>query len=309
MKATCFSCLGLVVLAISAARVSADDARPAASDASPEKYTLSYKFHPGETVRWEVLQQARVRTTVAETAKVAETVTKSVKVWRVKEVAPDGAATFEHLVESVQMRTKFSGRPEVRYNSVTDEAPPPGFEGVAQSIGVPIAVVKMSPQGEILHRERKPVPAAAQNTEGKMTIPLPGEPIAVGHTWEFPYVVELPLENGTIKKVKTLQTFRLQSVKTGVATIEVATRILTPIHDPALEAKLIQREQSGTVRFDLDAGRVLGQQMDLDRRVVGFTPNNPASSIHYVSRFTETLLSDQPEVAERPASPTAASTN
>ena len=91
-------------------------------------------------------------------------------------------------------------------------------------------------------------------------------------------------------------------MKTDVATIRVATKILTPLHDPVLEAKLIQREQRGTVRFDLAAGRILGQQMDLDRRVVGFTPNNPASSLHYLMRFTETLLADEAKTASRPKS-------
>jgi len=305
MKATYALFVGLLVLAIVAARASADDSPAAPADSGSEKYTLRYQFHPGETVRWEVLQQARVRTTLAGTTGVAETVTKSVKAWRVKDVEPDGTTTFEHLVESVDMRHQFTDQPEVRYSSLTDEQPPPGFDDVAQSIGVPIAVVKMDCLGEILHRERKPLKAAAQNNEGLMTIPLPDEPIAIGHTWDLPCDVDLPLENGTVKKVKILQKFKLQSVKTGVATIEVGTKILTPLHDPALEAKLIQREQSGTVRFDLDAGRVLGQQMDLDRRVVGFTPNNPASSLHYVTRFTETLLPDPPDVASRPHSPTA----
>jgi hypothetical protein len=133
-----------------------------------------------------------------------------------------------------------------------------------------------------------------------MTIPLPGEAVPVGHRWSFPCDVELPLENGTVKKIKTLQTFQLEGVKTDVATIQVATKILTPLHDPTLEAKLIQREQQGTVRFDLAAGRILGQQMDLDRRVVGFTPNNPASSLHYLMRFTETLLPDEAKTASRP---------
>ena len=305
MKANSPLSIGLLALVIVAARAAADDSPAAPSDSDPETYTLRYRFHPGETVRWEVLQQARVRTTLNGTTQVAESVTKSVKAWRVKEVEPDGTATFEHLVESVDMRHHFTDRPEVRYRSSTDEEPPPGFENVAQSIGVPIAVVKMDCHGKILDRTRKPLKAAAQNNDGLMTIPLPQEPIAVGHTWELPCDVDLPLENGTVKKVKILQKFKLQGVKTGVATIEVGTRILTPLHDPALEAKLIQKEQSGTVRFDVDAGRVLGQQMDLDRRVVGFTPNNPASSLHYVTRFTETLLPDPPDVASRAGSPTA----
>jgi hypothetical protein len=299
MKASLPLSLALVLLAVCAGRIAADPPEPAAADPEPVKYTLRYTFQPGETVRWEVLQQARVRSTIGETTQVAETVTRSVKAWRVTDTAPDGTATFEHFVERVDMRHKFTGQPEVRYNSVTDDEPPPGYQNVAESVGEVLSVVELSPQGEVLHRERKRVRAAAQNREGLMTIPLPEEPVAIGHTWRFPCTVELPLDNGTIKRVKTLQTFKLCDVKTGVATIEVGTQILTPIHDPAIEAKLVQREQSGTVRFDVDAGRVLRQQMDLDRRVVGFAPNNPASSLHYVTRFTEKLLPDAPQVAGR----------
>jgi hypothetical protein len=70
---------------------------------------------------------------------------------------------------------------------------------------------------------------------------------------------------------------------------------------------------TGWVKFDLEAGRVVSQQLELDKHVVGF--NGPASSMHYVTRVTETLLGDgeagsaeagsQPgadETAERPAS-------
>ncbi len=298
--------IGWALLAILSASAAAEDAQATESSSDAETYSLRYKFRPGETIRWEVTHQARIRSTVSGTTEVTEMVTKSVKAWRVTDVKPDGTATFEHLVESVQMRQKFSGRQEVRYNSLTDQQPPPGFESLAASIGVPISVVTMDAQGEVLRRERKPVEAAAQNSDGLITIPLPEEAVPVGHRWSFPCEIELPLENGTVKKIKTLQTFELEGMKTDVATIRVATKILTPLHDPVLEAKLIQREQRGTVRFDLAAGRILEQQMDLDRRVVGFTPNNPASSLHYLMRFTETLLGDEAKTASRPKSAEAA---
>jgi len=307
MKTTCCLLIGLVPLAIFAAPACGDDSKAAESQPGSEKYTLRYSFQPGETIRWEVLQQTRIRMTVSGSTQTSEMVSKSVKAWRVTHVEPDGTATFEHLVESVDMRQKFSGRQEVRYNSQTDEKPAPGFESVAAVVGVPLAVIRMNTRGEILSRERKAVKGAAKNEEGQMTIPLPEEAVPVGHTWSFPYDIDLPLENGTVKKIKTLQTFTLREVKTGVATIEVATKILTPIHDPALEAKLIQREQSGTLRFDIDAGRVLRQQMDIDRRVVGFTSNNPASSLHYLNRFTEILLTEEPKMASRPKSAEAES--
>ena len=129
-----------------------------------------------------------------------------------------------------------------------------------------------------------------------MTIPLPEEPVAVGHTWSIPQEIDIPLEGGGVKKVKAVQQFVLEEVKTGVATIRVSTEVLTPITDPAVESQLVQRESAGRVRFDIDEGRVLGQQMDIDKHVVGF--RGEASSIHYVNRFSERLVPEPARTAE-----------
>ncbi len=260
------------------------------------KYTLRYKFHPGETIRWEVEHRSNVRATVSGTTKTTETLSISVKAWRLIDVRPDGAATFEHSVERVDMRQKLTGRDEVRYDSRTDAKPPVGFEDVARSVGVPLSVVTIDAKGKVLHRERRDVKTAAQN-EGWMTIPLPEQPVPVGHTWSLPQDIDIPLESGGVKRVKAIQQFTLEEVRTGVATIRVSTEVLTPITDPAIESQLVQREAAGRVRFDIDAGRIIGQQMDIDKHVVGF--RGQASSIHYVNRFSERLLPERGRTARR----------
>jgi hypothetical protein len=109
-----------------------------------------------------------------------------------------------------------------------------------------------------------------------------------------------------VKKVRTRQKFTLDAVSDDLATITVDSQVLTPIHDPAIEAQLIQRMSSGTIRFDISAGRVLSQQLDLDRHVIGFS--GASSSMHYVTRFSEKLLkTPAPETAraEEPDSATA----
>lgn len=293
--ACCFSA-GLVALAFPLAAVPRTDiTNPPRADAP--KYTLRYRFRSGETLRWEVVHRKKIDTTVSGITQTAETRSRSVKVWQVCDVGAEGTVTFEHLVESVDMWQKLSGRPEVRYDSQTDEKPPLGFEHVAQSVGVPLSVITMNATGKILKRKRKPRPATAQG-QGPMTIPLPEQPVAVGDTWSVPENIEIRLNTGGIKRIKARQQFTLQTVKTGVATIHVATQVLTPIDDPALEAQLIQRQSSGTVRFDVDAGRIIGQRMDLDKRVVGYP--NPASSFHYVTRFTEKLLPATTRTASGP---------
>ncbi|MBN2476739.1 MAG: hypothetical protein JXB62_19165 [Pirellulales bacterium] len=264
-----------------------------ADDAST--YTLRYRFHPGETLRWAVEHRSMIDTTVSGSSQTAETFSRSLKAWRVQDVQPDGSATFVHSVESVEMRQKLAGCEEVRYNSRTDPQPPVGFRQVARSVGVPLSTVTLDARGNILRRTREQVKAAA--SEGQITVPLPQQPVPVGYTWSFPHEIDVKTNTGLIRKVKARQTFTLQSVKTGVATIGVATQILTPVDDPAIESQLIERASSGTVRFDIDAGRVIAQQMDLDKRLVGYP--NPASSIHYLTRFTEKLLPAEVETASR----------
>lgn len=225
----------------------------AASEA--EKYTLHYKFHPGETLRWEVEHRSKVRATVSGTTQTTETLSTSVKAWRVADVLPDGSATFEHRVQWVNMRQTLTGRKEVHYDSRTGEKPPLGFEDAAKSVGVPLSIVKMDARGKVLHRQDiKPRPVVAPQKpppqkspaqdQGWMTIPLPDEPVPVGYKWSLPLDIDVPLESGAVKKVKAVQQFELEGVKTGVATIRVSTDILTPITDPAVESQLVQREST-----------------------------------------------------------------
>jgi hypothetical protein len=281
--------LGAFLLSTTTAALAADDAT----------YTLRYKFTPGETVRWKVVHKAKVDTTVSGTSQTAETDSTSIKVWRVVSVdSKSGAATFEHSVESVEMRQQLTGREEVRYSSLTDKEPPVGFEDAARNVGVILSVVTLDATGEVLSRENKRQPATATAAEGQITVPLPKQPVHIGDTWTAPYELPLADKNGRVVQVKTRQRFKLEDVTGDIATISVETQILTPISDPGIEAQLVQRESNGKVRFDRVAGRVIGQQMDLDKKVHGFA--GEASVLHYVMRFSEEMLPAGTSTATRP---------
>lgn len=249
-------------------------------------YLLRYRFKPDETIRWDVLHRGRTQTTVSGTTQTSETVSKSTKIWKVTQVNDDGSAVFEHQVENVDMWQKMSGCEEIRYNSETDKEPPHGFESAADRVGKPLVRVTLDACGNV--KERVELTAKkGQDTEGQITIPLPEEAVSAGHTWRVPHDVYVPMEDGRTKKILVHQSFTLDSVKNEIATIRVATQILTPVRDPAIEAKLIDRYRSGTVRFDIASGRILSQQMDLDKQVIGF--RGPDSRVHYLTRFTEQL--------------------
>lgn len=282
-------------VSLSSAGWASDSATPAAQ---PAKYLLRYRFQPGQTLRWEVLHQASVRTSIGGNAQTVDTVTRSDKVWRVKDVDSKGLATFDHSVENVEMRRSSPGGATVRYNSRTDQKPPPGFEQAAKSVGKTLVTVQLDGQGKVVKRERHDGAAAGPSSQdAQMTIPLPEEAVPVGHTWSFPYEINVPGSNGIPKKIRLAQRFTLEEVKTDVATIRLVTQILTPVSDPAMEAKLVQYQSAGTVRFDVDAGQILSQQVDIDRHVVGF--RGEVSSLHYLTRFTENLQKSPAKVAAK----------
>jgi hypothetical protein len=265
-----------------------------------EKYSLRYKFHAGETLRWNVEQRTDMRTTVSKSTQDTETASFSMKVWRVKEVQPDGIAVFEHSVEWIDMRQKLSGASEVTYDSRKDKEAPPGFQDVASAVGVPLSTITLDPLGKVVKREKNKVKGSSTQEGGEITMPLPSEAIEVGYVWTQPCDIDIPIPTGGMKKIKAVQRFKLESVKTGVATISITTQLLTPVTDPAIEAQVVQRQGEGKVRFDIDAGRVLSQNRDTDKHVIGF--RGEASSLHYVNRFSEEFVAEPPVVAVEKAS-------
>ncbi len=266
-----------------------------AEEAAAPRHLLRYRFRPGEQLQWRVTHRANVRTTVADVEQAAETSSISTKIWRIQEVLPDGSCIFEQSVQDVRMTQRLSGRSEVRFDSTSSDPPPAGFEGVAKTIGKPLARITLDTLGRV--RQREQLETEAFQTPGLLTVPLPEEPVAVGESWSFPYEVEVPLRSGTIKRIKVQQKFTLQSIKAGVAEIGLKTVVLTPIDDPLVEVQLIQRINEGTVRFDIDAGRIVSQEMVLERSVVGF--QGETSRLRYATRFEEEFVPG-PVAAARP---------
>lgn len=289
--------LAVSVWTLLAMNVRADEAPDAPKPESP-KHTLRYKFRAGETIRTKVLHQVLLSTTISGSKQDAETISGSVKVWKVLDADKSGQCTFVHSVESVDMCQKLTGRQEITYNSEKDKQAPPGYEMVAQSIGIPLTEITMDASGKVLKREEKRSNAPAHSESNQMVMPLPEGPIAVGESWDVPHDVPITLEDRSVKLIKTRQHYTLEKVSNGVATIAVATQVLTPVNNPKIQSQLIQRLTKGTIRFDIDAGRVLSQELELDERVLGF--QGADSSLHYLGRFTEEYIQPESKSASKP---------
>lgn len=266
-----------------------------ADEPPADKHLLQYNFKIGEVIRYRVRHATEIRTTIEETTQEAESSSESVKAWKVTDVLPNGEMQFVHVVESVRMVNTVPNRGTTRYDSEADKTPPVGFEQAARAVGVPLSVIRITPEGEIVEREEKH-PQPPNSEDMPITLQLPSAPIAVGEQWDFTYEVDAERKSKAKLKVRTRRVCTLKKVEAGIATINVEYQILTPV-SAYVESQLIQKLTKGTVRFDIDAGRTVSQRHDADRRVIGFS--GKASSMHFVSRLEERLLDSEEKLARR----------
>jgi hypothetical protein len=257
-------------------------------------YLLRYKFALGETMRYEVKQSTSLRTSMENTTQRNSSQTESVKVWKVTDVLPTGEIEFVHLVESVKMSNEGTKR---SFDSTSSAPPATGFEAAARAIGVPLVQVRISPSGKILSREQKTPQQEAPSPDMPITLELPEQAVRLGERWSHSYDVPVKKASGAEVKIRTRRLCRLRQVKNGVATIDVEYQILTPV-DATLRSQIIDRLTKGSIRFDVERGRVIQQTHEVDRREIGFAPTNQASSMHLTARTTERLLTSEPAVAE-----------
>ena len=258
---------------------------------------LEYRFRVGDRIQMQVAHRALTETTINDTTQTVETMTDSRKTWTVTAVDVAGRATLEHSVDDVRMTSRTSDRGEVRWSSDDDTDPPPGYETVRQSLGVPLTRMVVDRDGRIIDRvELRPCPPASSGD--LVVVPLPEEPVAVGAEWTVPQEVVVEAPNGPRKAVRTRLRYRLESVAEGQATIRVDTTVLTPVDDPRLEARLLERIWDGDIVFDIEAGRVISRRTAIDRRVVGF--GGPQSSVRYKASLVEKFMPAANPAQEKP---------
>jgi hypothetical protein len=268
---------------------------PSKKGSKEQKWLLQYQFQMGEVLRYQVHHMANVRTTIEETTQQVESKSDSIKAWKVTDVLPDGSMEFVHVVEHVRMSNKTPSRPWAEYDSQHNKTPPVGFEQAARSVGVPISVIRLAPTGEILAREEK-IPQPGHTPDMPITVRLPDSPIGVGTKWNDSYQVRVQRKSGANLKIQTRRHCKLLKVQHGIATFRVDYQILTPV-DAYTESQLVERLTKGTVRFDLEKGRIVSQEMAVDRRVLGFSGGT--SSMHFISKLEERLLGPNEKLARR----------
>ena len=255
------------------------------ADATKE-YRLAYRMKSGQNIRSRVVHLVSMDTKIEGEFESLKSRSVSTRVFQISNVDDQGNMTFVHLVEDAELWQKVTGKDEVRYDSKRNEVVPENYIKVAEAIGKPLATITVSPTGTVVRRDD----AVSQFNPGiGMLLPqLPSKSVRIGQRWFSMEKVRVRLKNGRVQAIQIRKQYKLEHVKNGLATISVRTQVLTPVSDPKIQSQLMQRLQHGTIKFDLDAGRIYSSKMELDERVIGF--RGAASMIHYLSRMTETQV-------------------
>jgi hypothetical protein len=260
-----------------------------------QTYKLEYRFSPKQIISTEVIHLANTETTINGNSQESESRTVSEKIWTIESVSKDGTATIIQSLRRVDMSQKLPGHPRVTYNSEKDTLVPMEFQAVANSVQKPLSRIKVDRTGEVVDRVDL-LPNGVMPGLGQVVTPLPKKAVPINGEWYFPIEVHVRLDDGTFKKIKTRQRYRLKSVKNGVATIVLKTQVLTPINDRRVEVQLVQQITNGTIRFDMDSGQLDEMEINWDESVVGYRGAN--SRFKILARYTEKTLSAV-EVAAR----------
>jgi hypothetical protein len=285
-------------LADEATPTAAKTAATADEPAAPKPtYDLRYKCAIGDILRYEVAHRASIRSTIDEVTQAAQTKTDSVKSWKISDVLPSGDIEFLTVVERVHMVNQLPNTEPTEYDSQRDKTPPPGYEDAARSVGVPLSLIRIAPNGKVLRREMK-LKRSGPEEDGPLTVLLPEEPVPIGDSWDEAFDLTVTLRTGGSKLVHTRRHYKLTKVEAGIATISVDYQVLSPI-DAHVEAQIVERLLDGEVRFDIEAGRIVSQKMEIDKRILGFA--GPTSSMHYVVRMEEKLVHAPHKLTVKPA--------
>ncbi len=150
----------------------------------------------------------------------------------------------------------------------------------------------------IVSATSKPNEAAAAKPDQKLSflIPLPKEPITVGHRWKQKYDEPVNVGQGLRQQIPMLRQFELTSISDGIATIKFRTSILALLNDPKIQGQLAQQTPSGTIEFDIERGLIRSRKSVTNEAVVNAF--GPQSLLQVVGESAEKMIAGEAAIQQ-----------
>ena len=268
-----------------------------------QSFDLHYKFSEGDVHRWEVEHVETLKTSMNEFSEVVSSRTQSHSHWRIVSVDSQGQATLVQTIPWIKWWQRTGERDPLEFDTRREGEPPQQFANEAKKVNVPFPAISVQRQGKLTKSQEK-----ADHYDfgaGSFWIPLPDQPVSLGHTWSVPNELFARSDDNSYKRIKTQMEYRLAAVQGSVAKIDFTTQSLTPIDSPKVHSQICQQLTSGHVEFDMNTGKILSKKVNWNEKVIGFHGDN--SLTHYLGEYTiRSLDGESPPANERVAQPVIA---
>lgn len=250
-----------------------------------QNYRLAYKLKKGDVVSMSVEQVVSTKFQMAGELEESSSRSASTKSWKVMDVDSLGNITFALSLDAIDMWQKVGESEPVKFNSKSDKEIPDEYKQIASHVGKTLAIFSITPYGKIL--DRKSALPEGSFGAGKITVPLPNQPVPIGYQWNVPTILEATDSSGSNKKLKARIQYTLEKVREGNAYIKFKTEVLTPVTSQKIKSTIMQKLTKGYVVFDINQGRLLMKKVEWDEKAQGF--EGPDSFLQYIGRMTEKL--------------------
>lgn len=250
-------------------------------------YDIQYKLETGDQIEWVVEHAVSTKVQMAGETDESSSRSETKKRWVVKSVDALGQMTFALELASAKMWQKIGDQEPVVYDSAKDDEVPEEYEGIAEKVGQSLAVFTIRPNGQVVSRRSEV--NESNFGAGDITVPLPGKPVAVGHRWNVPTVLNATDETRVNRKLKARIAYELAKVQGHHAFIKFRTEVLTPIKSQKVKSTIMQQMTDGYIVFDMKSGYPTQKHVEWDEKAQGF--EGADSLLTYVGRMTEKLAS------------------
>lgn len=258
-----------------------------AGAASAQDAVWQFRWQKGQVLTYQTEHKTNVEE-VADKTKVTSASQLSVtKRWHVLDVDAKGVATLELTLAAMRNEQTTPGGEVLLFDSAHPEKGTPELKAqMSKYIGTPLALVRIDGQGRVL--EVKQGSANRYEAEPPFVVVFPAVAAKEGLAWRRPYTLILDPPYGNGDKLQATERYQCTKIAGGKATLIVANQITDMPESAKDQVPLLQKLAQGEVQFDLQAGRVVQVQLNIDRTVMNH--HGEGSSYHFQSWFTERLV-------------------
>ena len=236
-----------------------------------EEKLLRWALRAGDELSVSVTQTSNQLMYVANRSIRTSTEMKMFVDWSVNNVDEDGTSNVTQTITRLTMEMDITGGDSIRYDSASDESPTGALKKVADSVEPLIGArmdVTMSARGEIVDVDQSQLKSEVLKSPllskeglpeilGQAAIVFPEKALTPGDSWNSTTTISSPLgslrqdRNYTYEGTEQLDDRPVEKI------VVDADLQLDQSKLKGVKLELVEQQQSGTVLFDAESGRIV----------------------------------------------------